>query len=167
MQIRRELPADRSAILRLIHDAFAKDDTVPVEVGLTEKLFHDEGYIPELSLVAEIDGVVVGYVLGTRGFVGDVEAPGLGPLAVAPDHQGRGVGQALMHAVIGAAEALHQPFLALLGDPAYYRRFGFRPAAELGVQSPDPEWGSYFQGLALTDGPVNGTYRYAKPFDDL
>ena len=166
MIIRRELPADRPPLLRVIHDAFAKDDTVPVEVGLTERLF-DDGYLAELSLVAVIDGEVVGYVIGTRGFVDDKNAIGIGPLAVAPKHQGSGVGKALMYALIGSAEALHEPLLVLLGDPGYYSRFGFGPGSDTGVESPDPEWGNYFQALQLTEGPVNGNFRYAKPFDDL
>jgi putative acetyltransferase len=159
--LRRERPADRPAVLRVIHDAFAKDDTVPIEVGLTERLF-DDGYIPELSLVALDVDRIVGYVIGSRGFVGDIErtgiertgigAVGIGPLAVLPEYQGR---------------ATHEQLLVLLGEPDYYGRFGFRAGSEVGVGSPDPEWGTYFQALQLSDGPVNGTFRYAKPFDEL
>jgi putative acetyltransferase len=49
----------------------------------------------------------------------------LGPLAVRPDRQQNGVGSALMHAVLGAADALGEPLAALLSNPAYYQRFGF------------------------------------------
>ncbi|KZF09880.1 GNAT family N-acetyltransferase [Rhodococcus sp. EPR-157] len=184
--LRRERPADRPAVLRMIHDAFAKDDGVPIEVGLTERLF-DDGYIPELSLVALDGDRIVGYVIGSRGFVGDIEggdtegvgiegvgiegvgigAVGIGPLAVLPEYQGRGVGTALMFALVGAAEATRERLLVLLGEPDYYGRFGFQAGSEVGVGSPDPEWGTYFQALQLSDGPVNGTFRYAKPFDDL
>jgi putative acetyltransferase len=170
----------------MIHDAFAKDDGVPIEVGLTERLF-DDGYIPELSLVALDGDRIVGYVIGSRGFVGDIEggdtegvgiegvgiegvgigAVGIGPLAVLPEYQGRGVGTALMFALVGAAEATRERLLVLLGEPDYYGRFGFQAGSEVGVGSPDPEWGTYFQALQLSDGPVNGTFRYAKPFDDL
>lgn len=166
MLLRRELPVDRPAVLRVIHDAFATDDTVPIEVGLTERLF-DDGYIPELSLVAVDDDLIVGYVIGSRGFVGDVGAVGIGPLAVLPEYQGRGVGTALMFALVGAAEAVHERLVVLLGEPDYYGRFGFRAGSQVGVESPNPEWGTYFQALQLSDGPVNGTFRYAKPFDEL
>ena len=181
MLLRRERSADRPAVLRVIHDAFAKDDGVPIEVGLTERLF-DDGYIPELSLVALDGDRIVGYVIGSRGSVGDIEggdtesmgsegvgigAVGIGPLAVLPEYQGRGVGTALMFTLVGAAEATHERLLVLLGEPDYYGRFGFQAGSEVGVGSPDPEWGTYFQALQLSDGPVNGTFRYAKPFDDL
>ena len=57
--------------------------------------------------------------------------------------------------------------VALLGDPAYYRRFDFEPAASLGIAAPDPSWGAYFQARVLTGPPVEGTFRYAAPFDRL
>ncbi|SNT16235.1 GNAT family N-acetyltransferase [Rhodococcoides kyotonense] len=164
--VRREVPSERPVILDVIRAAFRKGSEEPIEVGLTEKLF-DDGYIPELSLVAITDGQIVGYVIGTVGHIGDTEAIGIGPLAVLPKFQGQGVGQALMHALIGAAEAVHGRVLALLGEPEYYSRFGFRAGSEVGVESPDAAWGHYFQALQLTDGPVNGAFRYAKPFDEL
>ena len=64
---------------------------------------------------------VIGHVLGTRGHVGQDPVVALGPLAVRPDRQKNGVGSALMHAVLGAADALGEPLVALLGDPAYCR----------------------------------------------
>ncbi|NIL77711.1 N-acetyltransferase [Rhodococcus sp. B10] len=166
MIVRRERPADRPEILAVIRAAFRKDSEEPIEVGLTEKLF-DDGYLPELSLVAVSEEQIVGYVIGTLGCIGDTEAIGVGPLAVLPEFQGQGVGQALMYALIGASEALHERVLALLGSPEYYSRFGFRAGCEVGVDSPDSTWGRHFQALQLTDGPVNGAFRYAKPFDDL
>ena len=74
-----------------------------------------------------------------------------------------------MHSVLGAAQALGEPVVVLLGDPAYYSRFGFGPASDLGVLAPDPQWGDFFQALALgprEDVPA-GTFRYAEPFDRL
>jgi putative acetyltransferase len=101
--------------------------------------------------------------------VGDFPALGLGPISVLPDRQGRGVGAALMHAVLAAAEATGEALVALLGDPAFYGRFGFVAASELGVAAPDPAWGRHFQGRALSPLPagVAGTFRYAAPFAEL
>jgi putative acetyltransferase len=69
----------------------------------------------------------------------------------------------------GAAEACDEPLVGLLGEPAYYRRFGFVPATDLGIEAPDPAWGEYFQVRPLWSyGPaLRGRFRYAPPFDDL
>jgi putative acetyltransferase len=126
--------------------------------------------LPALSLVAtRADGTVIGHVLATRGHVGSRPALALAPLSVHPEEQGRGVGSALMHAVLGAADALGEPLVALLGDPDYYRRFGFRPCGEYGVQPPVPEWSSHFQVRVLTayDPDMRGTFTYPEPFDHL
>ena len=65
----------------------------------------------------------------SRGHVDQAPVLALGPLSVRPDRQRGGVGSALMHAVLGAADALGEPLVALIGNPAYYRRFGFRLGA--------------------------------------
>jgi putative acetyltransferase len=119
--------------------------------------------------VAEDDGEVVGHVVCTRGHVAGRPALGLGPVSVLPDRQGTGVGSALMRAVLAAAEARGEALVALVGDPGYYRRFGFRPAADLGVLAPDPTWGDYFQALPLTawSADLRGEFRYAEPFTDV
>jgi predicted N-acetyltransferase YhbS len=72
-----------------------------------------------------------------------------------------------MHAVIAAAEALDETLIALLGHPDYYPRFGFVPAAELEVISPDPAWGAAFQARRLTATAPRGAFRYAEPFEQL
>jgi putative acetyltransferase len=72
-----------------------------------------------------------------------------------------------VHAVLAVAEAADESLVALLGDPAYYRRFGFRPAEELGIAAPDPAWGVHFQARWLGDPRTGGTFRYAAPFDRL
>lgn len=79
------------------------------------------------------------------------------------------MGSALVHTVLGAADALDEPLVALLGHRGYYPRFGFRPAADLGIDAPDPTWGDHFQARALTahDPSLRGRFAYAPPFDDL
>lgn len=167
MIIRRESAADVEAIAHVTGAAFA--DRPGGEVWLVGALREDSGWIPALSLVAEVEGEVVGHVVCTRGFVGETPALGLGPLSVRPDVQRRGVGKALMHAVLGAADALDEPMVVLLGDPAYYSRYGFRAASELGVVPPDPEWAQYFQVRTLTGyrPGMRGAFRYAEPFNRL
>lgn len=139
----------------------------PGEAALVVWLLEDPGAIPELSLVAEDDGDLVGHVVCSRGYVDDAPALGLGPASVRPDRQRSGVGSALVRAVLGAAEALDEPVVALVGDPAYYSRFGFGPASALGITAPDPAWGDYFQARALREPVPTGRFRYAAPFDRL
>jgi putative acetyltransferase len=91
----------------------------------------------------------------------------LGPLTVRPDSQRRGVGSALMHAVLGAADALDEPLVALLGNPAFYSRFGFRPSSEYQIVPPRPEWQPHFQVrvLACYQPAIRGTFTYPDPFE--
>jgi putative acetyltransferase len=180
MLIRRETPKDIAAIHAVTVAAFAKpDQPSPVEADLVGWLRADEGWIPALSLVAVAGDEVIGHVVCTRGWIeppatalvpaSESTALGLGPLSVHPDHQRRGVGLALMHAVLGAADALGESLVALLGSQAYYSRFGFEPAGALAIAAPDPQWGNHFQVRALSsyDGTQTGTFRYAEPFSRL
>ncbi|MER7459255.1 N-acetyltransferase [Micromonospora sp. NPDC126480] len=173
MLIRRETPADVAAIHAVHAAAFAdpeRADAGPVEAGLVDALRADAGWLPALSLVAEVDGQVVGHVVATRARVGgEPVAVGLGPLGVLPAWQRRGVGSALMHAVLGGADALDVPLAVLLGHLDYYPRFGFRPAVALGVTPPVPAWGAHFQArpLAAWHEGIRGEFAYAKPFADL
>jgi putative acetyltransferase len=168
--VRREGPDDVAAVRAVLGAAFPTPDGAaePVEVGLLDALRADPGWLPAFSLVAvDPPGEVVGHVVATRGDVDGHPALGLGPLAVRPDRQGRGVGTALVHALLGAAEARDEVLVAVLGEPAFYGRFGFRAAAEHGVTPPDPAWGGYFQVRALAPGTPRGTFRYAAPFAAL
>jgi putative acetyltransferase len=166
--VRREQARDTAAVRTVVAAAFARDDGgVPVEVDLLDRLREDPGWLPRFSLVAGTAHEIVGHVLATRGDVDGRPALGLGPVAVRPDHQRQGVGTALLHAVLGAAEACDEALVALLGEPAYYGRFGFRPATEHGVDPPDAAWGGYFQVRPLVPTAPRGRFRYAAPFAGL
>lgn len=173
LELRSETEADRDAIYALVADAFAISPATglpavgePAEVAVLRGLFDAEEYLPDLSVVAVLAGEVVGHVISTRGWVGDHELLGLGPLAVTPRLQRHGVGSALVQESIARANAAGERGIALLGSPEYYPRFGFVPAANFGVLAPDEAWGDYFQllPLALWPGGVHGTFRYAEPF---
>ncbi len=174
MIVRRELAADVDAATavewRAFHQPARDGGGPPAEVNLLDALREDEGWIPELSLVAEIEGRIVGHAVCTRGRVGDDHpVVALGPIGVEPDVQRSGVGHALMHAMIGAADALGEPLIALLGSTDYYSKFGFVAATSIGVEPPEPLWGDFFQvrTLAAYDEAIRGTFHYATPFDDL
>jgi putative acetyltransferase len=170
MLIRRESARDAAAVEAVTADAFARPGAPgpPAEARLVRELRTDPAWLPPLSLVAVIAGdEVIGHVLCTRGHVGAVPVLGLGPLSVRPDWQRRGVGSALMHAILGAADALDEPLVALLGDPGYYGRFGFRLSQEYRIAPPRPEWRAHFQvrPLAGYRPEIRGTFGYAEPFD--
>jgi putative acetyltransferase len=174
--VRRERAGDEGAIRRVVASAFAQGAPAgaePVEVALLDALRAGTEWIAPLSLVAVDGDDIVGHVVCSRAWVDDgpVSAPvlGLGPIGVEPDRQRGGVGLALMHAVLGAADALDEPLVALLGDPAYYERFGFEISTNFGIEPSDPSWGVHFQvrTLAAYDPTITGTFRYAAPFIGL
>jgi predicted N-acetyltransferase YhbS len=174
--LRSERPEDREDILELAAKAFpvspATGEPVhgtPVEVGLLRELFGCDEYIPDLSIVAEIAGEIVGHVISTRAWVGDLEVLGLGPIAVEPTLQRRGIGSALMRETTLRATAAGERGIGLLGSTGFYPRFGYVPASSLGVEAPEAAWGEHFQLLRLPAWPdgVRGTFRYAAPFGRL
>lgn len=171
MIIRPEQPGDADTVLVLIDAAFPTPEggQRAIECDLVEGLRADGDVLADLTLVAERAGEIVGQVTCSRGILAGKPSVGLGPISVAPAHQGKGVGTALMQAALAAAETAGEPIVVLLGDPAYYSRFGFRPAADLGIESPDPSWGIHFMGRPLPAWrpDLAGPFRYAAAFDRL
>ncbi|MDQ7809715.1 N-acetyltransferase [Amycolatopsis sp. A133] len=172
MLIRRETAADRTAIHAVHSAAFRREEGVtPIEAPLVDELRAEGDLINALSLVAVRDGNVVGHVCCSRARLGDdtTAAVGLGPLGVRPEHQAAGAGSALMHAVVAAADALGYGLVVLLGEPAYYSRFGFVTASDLSITAPDPQWGRYFQArtLAAYEPTQAGAFEYAPAFSRI
>lgn len=170
MLIQRETSAHTAAIGAVTAAAFARSGQpshTPAEVSLVDELRASDAWLPALSLVAVDSAGVVGHVLCSRARLSSAPVLALGPLSVHPDHQRRGVGQALMHAVLGAADALDEPLVVLLGDRSYYSRFGFRLAEEYGITPPVPEWRPHFQTRTLTafTPALHGRFTYAEPFN--
>ena len=127
MRIRNETAADVDAIGRVTTDAFG-------DMAISN---HTEQHIIAalrragaltVSLVAELDGEVVGHVAISPVRISDGSPGwyGLGPLSVLPEHQGKGIGSALMREGLERLKALGGRGCALVGSPGYYRRFGFR-----------------------------------------
>lgn len=172
MLVRTENPGDVESISAVVSEAFRQPDAPesPVaETWLVETLRGSAAWIPQLSLVAVDDDRVIGYCLCTRAHVDGAPVLGLGPIAVAPAVQRRGIGTSLMNTTIDTAEGMGEPLIALLGDYRYYERFGFVPASDLGVEAPDDAWGRHFQVRALPayDGSIRGRFEYAEPFRRL
>ena len=83
-----------------------------------------------LSLVATLDGQVVGHVMYSGLSVGDNQGAALGPMAVKPEHQRQGIGSQLIEAGNRKLKEAGCPFIVVVGHPGYYPRFGFRPASQ-------------------------------------
>jgi putative acetyltransferase len=122
--------------------------------------------MPHFSFTALAESGVVGHVTASQATVATDPVVAVGPIGVLPDHQGAGIGGALMDALLAAADAGGVPLIVLLGAPEYYSRFGFRPADELGVIPPEPQWGDGFQARPLTayTASVRGRFQYAPAF---
>jgi predicted N-acetyltransferase YhbS len=128
--VRSETIADYAAIARVNARAF---DTSPMVALIPTLHRHRRRFDPDLSLVAEVDGQVVGHVLfspQTIRILGqNVETVNLSPLAVAPEYQKQGVGGVLVEAGHAVARAKGYALSFLIGHPPYYPRFGYQQQA--------------------------------------
>jgi len=162
MIVRPERDADIDAIRALTETAFR---TAPHADG-TEHLIVDRlraaGALT-LSLVAEADGVVVGHVAFSPVAISDGSAGwyGLGPISVDPARQGEGIGTRLVREGLERLKALGAAGCVLLGDPAYYARFGFEADPKLVLEGVPPE---YFQRVAFSPVYGGGTVSYHPGF---
>lgn|SRR5258705_1275712 len=127
-----------------------------------------------LALVAEEKERILGHVVFSK-IVADAEgdevsALALAPLAVAPAFQRLGIGSALVSAGLERCRLERHSRVLVLGDPVYYARFGFVPAARYGLRCPFPVPDNSFMAIELDPGAfagVSGTVRYGHEFDDL
>ena len=174
MIVREQQADDYEAIRHVYAEAFRRPrfrrpqnpGSVPPEVGLFEALWEAGEAVPELSFTALKEVGAVGHVTASRATVATDPVVAVGPIGVLPEYQGLGIGTALMDALLTGADAADVPMIVLLGSPQYYSRFGFRPAQELGVISPEPAWGEAFQARPLTayTPTVAGPFQYAPAF---
>jgi predicted N-acetyltransferase YhbS len=168
--IRPELPIDIDQIHELHRAAFRG----AAEAELVDAVRASAGFVPELSLVAVADdGSVLGHIMLSRvEFDSDAgarsEVLALAPLAVLPPHWDRGIGSALTAAALSVADLRDEPFVAVLGAPSFYSRFGFSPAADSGVRSAYDAAGTAYQLRRLGDHKLEaGTVLYPPAFGEL
>ncbi len=134
--VRRERPEDEREISEVVAAAF-RDASV---ADFTKSIRASAGYVPELTFVAEEEARIAGYCMLSyvRLEGGPVERLlTLTPVAVRPDRQRQGVGSAVVRAAVAAADERGEPLVLVEGIPAYYPRFGFSSATELGIERPD------------------------------
>ncbi len=139
--VRKASASDQAAISEVFHAAFGGNQGGEVD-QLVLALLADGTARPVISLVAEVDGRVVGHILftkaGLEGCCAAASAAILAPLAVHPDHQGRGIGGRLIRAGLEASRAAGCDLVFVLGHPGYYPRHGFVVAGVNGFEAPYP-----------------------------
>ncbi|MFH9726609.1 GNAT family N-acetyltransferase [Streptomyces sp. NPDC017254] len=161
---RPEAADEAGAVRPLVAAAFGSD----AEADLVDALRRDpDAWLPGLSYVAEApDGSVAAHALITRCRVGDAPAAALAPVAVAPEYQRTGAGQAVVRAVLDAARLRGESLVLVLGHPEYYPKFGFVRASEYGIKPGFEVPDEAMMALVLDDSvPVPaGTIAYPAAF---
>jgi len=136
ISIRPEQPDDYQTIYEINKAAFDGE----VEARLVDNLRRTQAFTPELSLVALLDGKVVGHILFSRVYVerDSRRTPviSLAPMAVLPEHQNKGIGSQLVREGMRKCRELGHGAIVLVGHANYYPRFGFSPAKAKGLKLP-------------------------------
>jgi putative acetyltransferase len=169
--IRAERVDDTGAISEVVAAAFGS----PVEARLVDAIRASPNFVPEWSLVAELEGRVVGHVMvsfvSLRDGAKQHRVASLSPLAVAPDCHGRGIGSALVRAVTAKVDAAGEPLVVLEGSPVFYGRVGFEHSVPHGIRIDLPEWAppeaAQIIRLANYDASIRGKIAYPPAFDGL
>lgn len=161
MEIRKERPEDIPAIRDVNDRAFGQQQ----EGNIIDALRSNGAAL--LSLVATVNGRVVGHVLYSPASIGEVVGTALGPMAVLPEHQRQGIGSKLVETGNQKLKDADCPFVIVLGHANFYPRFGFRPASTNGVKC---EWDvpdEVFMLLALDEQKMQGVSGLAKYRDEF
>jgi putative acetyltransferase len=166
VELRPETPDDAEGICCVHLRAFPTS----LEADLVDRLRRDGDSV--ISIVALEDGAIVGHILFSRMKVEadgrSIDALGLAPVAVVPEHQHEGIGGKLIEAGLKEARSLGTETVFVVGDPGYYGRFGFR--AQTAAPFASPYASQYFQAKELSAGftpPISGRATYAQAFAGL
>jgi putative acetyltransferase len=167
MRIRPEAEADRAAIHAVNQAAFGTS----VEADLVDVLRSKASQL--VSLVADVDDAIVGHVLFSKVWLSerdDLNIMGLGPMAVAPDYQRKGVGSALVRAGLESCRPFGCQAVVVLGHAEYYPRFGFVPASRYAIRSEYDVPDDVFMVTELEVGALrhaSGVVRYDEAFSGV
>lgn len=165
----REETADDACGIRVVNKAAFETEA---EADLVDKLRENDKFL--LSLVAEIEGQIVGHILFTPATINYKEeifdVAGLAPMAVLPQFQKGGVGKALVNKGLFLLRNRDYKAVIVLGHPEYYPRFGFEPASKYGIiyEHEVPE--EAFMVIELKEGVlknIHGIAKYSPEFDEL
>lgn len=170
--IRQEEIKDYGLSERVVEQAFKNmDHSDHKEHHLVSRLRKTSFFIPELSIVAEVQGEIVGHIMLTECLIkneaNEYISLALAPVSVLPEYQEKGIGTNMIHKSISIAKDLGYKSIIVLGHEDYYTRFGFKPASKWGIQAPFDVPDESFMALELKDGSlegVKGTVVYPKEF---
>lgn len=163
--IRPERECDFDEIRSVVKTAFAgAEHTDGDEHNLVDRLRKTDEYIPGLSLIAEVNGRIVGYAMFSRIHVGITKAIALAPLAVLPGFQNHGIGRALIEA--GHRKAAEGDYYCsvVLGSPEYYSKSGYLPALPFGIIAPFDLPPQFYMVFPFKPGVPHGTVIYSPAF---
>ncbi len=173
LTIREEVIEDYSAVEDLIVAAFKNaEHTDHQEQELVKRLRDSDSFIPELSLVAEVDGDIVGHILLTKvhinGDAASYDSLALAPVSVLPLYQGKGIGGELIKRAHEIARCMGYGSVILLGHKDYYPRFGYRVCKEFGISLPFEVPEEYCMAIELIEDSlkeVSGVVEYDPAFN--
>ena len=166
--IRQECPNDYPKIRQCNSEAFGTE----AEANLIDRL-RNSG-IPLISLVAEINDNVVGHILFSPVVLENdnskVSIAGLGPMAVLPEYQRKGIGAMLIEKGFEHCKKIGYDAVVVLGHPDYYPRFRFTPSMRYGIKSDYDVPEEVFMIKELREGALincHGTIKYHELFKSL
>ena len=160
--LRNETSSDERTVEDLTREAFWNQYAPACNEHYLLHVMRGAGeFIPELNVVAEVDGKIVGNIVYTKAaVVGDNgqswDVISFGPIAVLPEFQGRGIGRKLVEHTRQLAQALGYRAILIYGDPDLYSKFGFVQAEEFGIGTPDNMYAAALQACELYPGALAG-----------
>lgn len=170
LEIRQQLPGDDPDVHKVNALAFERE----AEAQLVEALRAAPDSIPELSLVAVLEGEIVGHILFSpiriETVEGSIPVISLAPMAVLPDHQNQGIGSALVRWGLETCRNLGHRIVIVLGHPDFYPRFGFSAEMAKGLEGPFGDAGEAWMAIELEQGAlsgVSGTVQYPAAFEGV
>ncbi len=167
MKIRAEKNSDQSEIYTLIKEAFeTAEHSDGNEQDLVIALRKSTSYIPELSLVAEVDNKIVGHIMFTKANVKNEIVLALAPLSVKPEYQKQGIGTNLINEGHNIAKKLGYHYSIVLGSDVYYPKFGYVSAKKFGITVPEGIPSDNFMAIKLSENAplLKGEMTYAEEF---
>ncbi|WP_313126683.1 GNAT family N-acetyltransferase [Proteiniclasticum ruminis] len=173
--IREENPEDHHQVEAMTQRAFWNKHHLGCdEHYLVHRIWQHRDYIPELSRIAEVDGIIVGAILYTKSMVKDEKSEHemltFGPLCVDPAWQGMGIGEALLTETAQLAREKGHRGIIIFGEPDYYPRLGFKTCDHYGITTKDGKNFDAFIALELSKDSlknISGKFYESPVFEDL